>query len=188
MLYLVGDSFVNQNAKEQMNKKSTWFAESLVSQKANDLAGIIYSILVKLNYDNPSLREKFATNALAIATRVKDPIHIMARANDLKEIYKITAKGSDKHIKVLYQEKRALNDIINNYDKLKQEHRTVSRDLSPIDGYKKKLGAIKFEIGSLLLNKEPILAKNELEGAREIYSQFGEGSYTEKIDKLLNKH
>ena len=121
-LHTIGEAFVAQNAKEQMNKKSKWLAETLVSLKQENLAGMIYSFIVKWNYDNPNLRELFATNALAIATRLKDCIHIMARANDLKEIYKLTARGSDKHIKVLYQEKRALSDIINNYENLKAKH------------------------------------------------------------------
>lgn len=186
-LHELADSFINQNAQEQMNKKSAWLAESLVALKADDLAGIVYSFLVKLNYGSPKLREKFAINALAIATRQKDSIHIMARANDLKELYKLTAKGSDKHIKVLYQEKRALQDIIKNYDKLKSERKTIAKDLVPIEGYQKKLAAIKFELGELLMRRDPVLAKVELQESKEIYSQFGAGSYTEKAELLLKK-
>ena len=88
-LKTLGDSFEHLDAKEQMNKKSKWFAETLVALKSNDLAGIIYSYLVKLNYSNVKIREDFATRALAIAKRTNDPVHIMARANDLKEVYKI---------------------------------------------------------------------------------------------------
>ena len=35
----------------------------------------------------------------------------MARSYDLKEIYKQTEYGSEKHLKALYGEKRALKDI-----------------------------------------------------------------------------
>lgn len=182
----LGACLVNQNSIDLMNKKSSNFAETLVSHKANELAGIIYSFLIKLNYDNFGLREKFATNALAIAKRQKDSIHIMARANDLKELYKITARGSEKHIKILYDEKRALNDIITNYDRIKAERRTVG-DLVPIDGYKTKLAAIKVEIGELLLRKDPKLAKKELMEAKEMYATYGEGKNTQKIELMLEE-
>lgn len=182
----LGACLVNQNSIDLMNKKSSNFAETLVSHKANELAGIIYSFLIKLNYDNFGLREKFATNALAIAKRQKDSIHIMARANDLKELYKITARGSVKHIKILYDEKRALNDIITNYDRIKAERRTAG-DLVPIDGYKTKLAAIKVEIGELLLRTNPTLAKKELMEAKEMYATYGEGKNTQKIELMLEE-
>lgn len=185
VLYLLGDSFESTGNRTQMNNKSKWFAEKLVSLKSNDLAGIVYSLLIKLNYDSPKLREEFATRALANAVRIKDPIHIMARANDLKEVYKITAHGSDKHLKVLYQEKRALNDIINNYDKLQKSHTTISRDLKPLEGYQLKLAAIKVEIAELLLKKDPTLAKKELLESQEMYTILGGGKNFEKINQLL---
>lgn len=184
----LGDSFVRQDAKEQMNKKSKWFAETLVALKSNDLAGIVYSYLVKLNYGSPKLREEFATRALAIAKRTNDPIHIMARANDLKEVYKITAHGTEKHLRVLYQEKRALNDIISNYDIYKSnKSRSISREMRPIDGYLQKLADIKIEIAEMLLKKNPELAQKELIEAKNIYSKFGEGKNTQKIEHLLSK-
>lgn len=186
-LYCIGDSFQAAGDTFGFNKKASWLAETLVGLKSNDLAGVVYSLLVKLNYGNPKLREKYATNALAIAVRTKDPVHIMARANDLKEIYKLTERGSDKHLKVMYQEKRALNEIVTNYDKIALEHNTITRELGSKDGYQAKLAAIKVEIGDLLKYKDPVLAKKELIEAREMYSVLGEGRNTEKIKQILEK-
>ena len=55
------------------------------------------------------------------------------------------------------------------------------------EGYQQKLGAIKFEIGELLLKRDPVLAKKELEEAKEIFSNFGDGKYSQKIEILLQK-
>ena len=59
------------------------------------------------------LIEEFATNALKIAKRLNDPVGIMARANDLREVYKVFPPKNDKFMSILYDEKHALNKISN---------------------------------------------------------------------------
>ena len=41
--------------------------------------------MIRLNPKHTTVVEQVATNALAIAKRLNDPVHIMARANDLKK-------------------------------------------------------------------------------------------------------
>ena len=148
-----GDRFEKENTPEIMNKKSIKLAQNLVSLKKEDLAGIIYSFLVKFNKDNYEKKEECAINALAIAIRLKDPIHIMARANDLKEIYKVTAKGSKKHLKTIYEEKRAIKKNIDDYERLKTNNRNIVRGLKSKENYQQMLAAIKIEIAELIMNE-----------------------------------
>ena len=98
----IGDIFVKENKKDWMNSLTKKLAETLVSLKNHQLAGRVYSYLIKFNKGNRELVEEYATNALIIAKRLHDPVHTMARANDLKEIYKYTQPNSDKHLSVLY--------------------------------------------------------------------------------------
>lgn len=184
-LRTIGESFRGQNQENLMNKGAKRLAETLVSLKQGQLAGMVYSFLIKYNKGNTKVIEEFATNALAIAKRVDDPIHVMARANDLKEIYKIRAPRSEKHIKVLYEEKRALVRIINDYDALNK--RVSRRDMKPKEGYTEKLAAVKMEIGQVLFEKDNKLARKELQEALEMYKILGEGKNSEKIQKLLSK-
>lgn len=184
-LYELGDRFESQSQKALLNKKANNLAETLVSLKNNDLAGVIYSFLIKFNQGNPLAIEEFSTKALAIAVRLNDPIHIMARAHNLKEFYKIVAPQSEKFLKVLYQEKRALNTIVNNYDKVKSNQKTILREMKSLENYKQTLAAVKLEIAEVLLNKDKNLARKELVEALELYQQFGFGKNTEKIQKLL---
>ena len=184
-LHVIGENFSTPEQKTLLTKGAKKLAESLVSLKNGNLAGIVYSFLIKVNKGNNKVVEELATNALAIAKRVDDPIHVMARANDLKEIYKYSAPRSEKHVKVLYEEKRALVRIVNDYDKLSQ--RQSRRGMKPKDGYMAKLAAVKMEIGQILFEKDNKLARKELEESLEMYKVLGEGKNSEKIQKLLEK-
>ena len=134
----IGDCFVDNEQKEVMNKCSKNLAETLVSQKSLELAGRVYSFLIKFNKGNKKYVEEFATNALIIAKRLHDPVHIMARANDLKEIYKYTQLGSDKHMRVLFDEKKALNTIIKDYEGAKKRYVSLYTEMKPVERYEEK--------------------------------------------------
>ena len=88
-LMSIGDVFEKQGKKPVMNKMAQRLAETLVNIGDSNLSGIIYSFLIKFNKDNAKIAEQIALNALAIANRQKDSIHIMARSYDLKEMHRI---------------------------------------------------------------------------------------------------
>ena len=183
-LKAIGDVFVNQNQIEVMNKGSRTLAERLVAMNNLQFAGRVYSFLIKLNKGNDKAVEEYATNALAIAKRLHDPIHIMARTNDLKEIYK--KSPNDKYLSLLFEEKRALNLIIKDYARVKQQFETSRTKMKPVENYEAKLAAIKLEIAEICLSKgDKHSAKNELREALAIYQKLGTGPNSEKIEKLL---
>lgn len=185
-LNVLGINFEKQNQKSVLNKAGKKLAETIVSLGDNNLAGIVYSFLIKFNEGNSKLVEEFATNALAIAKRQHDPVHIMARANDLKEIYKVTAPASDKYLNVLYTEKRALNDIVSNYDNVQNRHNTVARKMKPREVYEVKLASVKYDIGKFLVEKDPNLARKELSESMQIIEKHGVGPVYEKAKNLLD--
>ena len=181
-----GDKFIAQEQKQVMNRKSKWLAETLVGLKNLNLAGRVYSYLIKFNKGNNKMIEEFAQNGLIIAKRLSDPLHIMARANDLKEIYKYTKPASDKHLRVLYDEKRALSDIVKDYEGARKRNVATTRDLRPVDSYEEKLAAIKVEIAEVLIKREDFTnAKIELKEALAMYEKIGEGPNSEKIRNIL---
>lgn len=183
----VSKAFEQQNNKADFNRIMSRFAEFLVSKDNKSLAGIVYSLLIKLNQNNPKILEELATKALKIAKQQHDPVHTMARANDLKRIYKITQPESDKHIKILYDIKRSLTDICTNYDKAKSRYKSVRAKLKPVEQYEIMLGSIKLEIGKALLNKDKKLAIEELQSAYEIFSRYKHSDKLEIIEKTLAK-
>lgn len=186
-LTVLGINFEKQNQKPVLNKAAKKLAETIVSLGDNNLAGIVYSFLIKFNEGNAKLVEELATNALAIAKRQHDPVHIMARANDLKEIYKVVSPKSDKLLDVLYTEKRALKDIVTNYDNVQKRHNTITKKMKPVGVYEVKLASVKYDIGKLLVDKDPNLAKSELQESMEIYEKYGVGPVYENAKSLLEK-
>ncbi len=186
-LHEIKDVFELQGEKQVFNKKAKRLAETLVSTKNNNLAGIVYSILIKLNQDDMRAVETFATNAFIIAKRLHDPIHIMARANDLKQIYKVTAPNKEKLVNVLYEEKRALSDICKNYDTIKNRYKTLSRELQPKEAYMGMLNGIRVEIAQALKDSDPKLARQELLKAQEYFGNIDSGKYSKKIALLLKE-
>lgn len=184
-LHDVGAIFEQQNQIPTLNRLWSRLAEFLVSCGENSLAGITYSFLIKINRNNIQIVEELATKALAIAKRQHDPVHTMARANDLKRIYKITEPGSDKHIKILYEIKRALSGICKNYESTQKRYMSVSTKMKPRKQYEIMLANIKTEIGEIIRFKDPKLAEEELQSAREMFIKLGYTDKVEKINKLL---
>lgn len=184
-LHDIGDAFVTRNEIESLNKHGRRFAETLVSLGDCNLAGIVYSLIIRLNPKHTTVVEQVATNALAIAKRFNDPVHIMARANDLKEIYKISQHGSKKHLQILQTEKRALTDICTNYEGVQKRYRSLKREMRPVESYELKLAAIKFEIAEILQKTNKNAAIEELNSAAQILENHGNGNLTNKITNLL---
>ena len=185
-----GDQFVGANKLPKFNKMAQKLAENLVGLNNDRLAGIIYSTLIKLNRGaDAKFVEDIATKALAIARRKHDIVHIAARANDLKEIYKLSEYGSDRHLKVLKEEKRALNDICSNYKSAKKRFETITRQMRPVEKYQEMLAAIRLEIAEVLIKRgeELPLAKDELLAAKAFYDNYPEGHNAKKITAILKK-
>ena len=165
--------------RDAMNKKSKKFAEALVGLKKDNLAGIVYSFLIKINHGNSRLVEDFATNALKIAIRTKDSFHIMARANDLREIYQVVPPETERFIKILYDEKHALNDIIKNYDKFQNEY----KNLKPKENYQILLADVNFDIGKR--HKDKNISKEAFLDAKSIYESFGLDEKAKRVEMYI---
>ncbi len=183
----IGDAFVAKNRLQEMNKKSNGLAEFLVSKGYNNLAGTVYSFLIKLNANNPEEVEKLATKGLAIAKRYNDPVHIMARANDLRKIYSQTDPNSEKLLKILYIEKRALVSICKNYESSKNRYKTMEREMKPLENYEILLGKVKLQIAQFLKDKNKPQALDELTGAIEILNKYEMKNLLESAEKVLTE-
>lgn len=183
----IGDSFEYQGQKYLMNSKGGDFAESLVCQNRFDLASILYGILIKSNSNNPALLEHFAQRGLAAAKKSKDPIHIMARADDLNNLYRMTEYGSKKHLKALSEEKCALLEFVKHYQKAVQSYKTITRKPLNLDHYEFMLCGIRMEIAKITMDSNPFIAINELEAAQKLMQKHGDGTLTRRIEMLLDE-
>lgn len=181
------NKFIENNKLDKINKSSVKLAEKLVGLGDGRLAAIIYSLLIKANSNNVQLVEHFATSALAIAKRINDPVHIMARCEDLRKIYSTNCPPSEKLLRILYEEKRALNFITKNYEGAQNRFQTISKQMKPIENYKIMQAGIQIEIAKILKNTNKTDAIIELESAYSLLSNIGQGKYTKEIKKLLRE-
>lgn len=178
----LGDRFEECSQREVMNKNSKRLAETLVSLGNGKLAGVIYSFLIKLNHNKPSQVEQLAYNGLAIAKRFNDPVHIMARCEDLNKIYSIIEPQGQKRLRLLYDEKRALSTICKNYDKAQERFMSITRKMKPLDTYQRLLCHVKIRIARAEKRTNPNQAIYELETAKEIANKLK----SEKLLKIIN--
>ena len=183
----ISEGFQRQNNLKRFNDSAQQLAETLVGLGKGNLAGIIYSILIKLNSQNSTIMEQLATNALAIAKRFHDPVHTMARAENLVRIYEKREFGSHKHLDLLYTEKRALVDICKDYKKSKRRFQSISSRMKPIENYERMLAGVKIKIAEIIMHKEPKAAIEELQGAKSLIEKQGSGPHLVKINNLISK-
>ena len=183
----LGDEFVSENKPESMNKNAQRLAETLVNLKDYKLAGRIYSYLIKFNIGDKKAVEEYATNALILAKRLHDPVHIMARADDLKRVYRYSGADQDKLLKVLFDQKRALSSIVKDYAGVQKRYASIYTKMKPVENYELMLATVKIEIAEVLIKQKDInAARVELNEALAIYEKFGHGHNTERIQQLLN--
>lgn len=182
-LYKIGDMFEKQRKIPQMNNDAKRLAETLVSLNENNLSGIVYSFLIKFNQDNSKLIEQLAVKALAIAKRLKDPVHIVARILDIIKSCDRTQPQS--FLKLLYEEKRALASIIKNYDNASKKYNSVSRQIKPKENYESMLVNVKIRIARTLKDKEPKIALIELKEALDMAVKLKNNEKIEIIEKFI---
>lgn len=166
-------------------------ADKMVDAKQDNLAGIIYSFLIKFNNDNnPILLKQLIPKALEIAKIQKDSIHVAARAGELCQIYKTYDIHGANYLSCLALRKKALNDICSNYDTVGKRFRTISRQINEKDTYLELLIKTKYDIANELIVTNKQDAKNELLSAfkdlnklSDYYKKTKERGYS-----MLKKH
>lgn len=181
------NKYTDSNEINKMNKNFVKLAEKLINFGKDNLAGMIYSFLIKANSNNPDLVERFAINGLAIAKRFNDPVHIMARCENLRRIYSVSEPQSEKMLKVLYEEKRALNDISKNYQGAQNRFQSVTSEMKPLENYQIMLSAIKIQIAKIIKKSKPDEAIKELKEAKELLGKDKNGELIQEVEKLLSE-
>lgn len=187
MLTSIGDKFERNSQRELMNNNSKRLAEQLVSFGNGTLAGIIYSFLIKLNYRKTDVLEQLAYNALAVAKRFHDPVHIMARCEDLNKVLVQKDSKSPQRLKILFEEKRALSDICKNYEKMENRYKTITRKLKPVDVYENMLCNVKIRIAKYLRDSNKNQALQELNEAHKIAEKIGKTDTIKAITRITNE-
>lgn len=162
-------------------------ASKMIEEKNIDFAGIILSSLCKLTQYFPEQLEYFALKGLQVARLNKDPVHIMARLNDLRKIYYRRPDKLYEYLQVLYQQEKCLKTLTQNYEHSKDAFQTLSRRIAPKRDYDLMLAHVQTEIGKITKRKKPFNAQTMLISARATFEARGYKQNVEYIDMLLNE-
>ena len=174
------------NALESFLEKASKLAVGLETRGMTDLAGIIYSGLVKIPTLPLEIREDIILKGLENAKNNEDNVHVLARIVDLKYLYKV-GKSKKKYIKTLFAEEKILKSIVNEYEKNKLAYRNLARDMSPIEKYNFLLATSKVDLGKALLRTNPEMAYAKLEEAQRIFLKQKKIKEAEFVSNLIQQ-
>lgn len=159
-LHTIGDQCNTAQLKTLLNRTFINIAESMTQAKQDNIAGIIYSYLLKTNTNDFQLIETVGVKALKIAQKQKDSVHIASRANELANIYKY--KDQDKYLQYLTIKRDAMRDVCTNYETAGDRYRTVSRVYKTKDAYVLTLIRTEIDIAKVFMDTKPEVARHEL--------------------------
>ncbi len=177
--------YLIEKQKDLFCSEADRFADKLIEYENNDFAGIIMSALCKLTQFFPEKQEPFAIKGYEIAKANGDPIHMMARLNDLRKIYYRRPEKLYQYIQVLYKQEKCLKELTRNYDNAVNSYQSVTRQAAKQRDYEQMLAHVQTEIGKITKRKHPHDAKSKLLSAREIFEQRGNTKNVEYINMLL---
>ena len=174
------------NALESFMENTSKLLVGLENRGLTDIAGIIYSGLVKIPTLSYEIKEDIILKGLKNAKNNGDSVHVLARIVDLKYLYK-NCKAKKKFIKTLFEEEKILKTIVDEYEKNKSAYRTVARSMSPIEKYNFKLATSKVDLGKALLRTNPEMAYAKLEEAQRIFLKQKKNKEADFVSDLIQQ-
>lgn len=184
---LIQKKYLKSNERDAFLRESEIFADKMLDKNQYDFAGILLSSLCKLTRYNPDELESFAYRGLELAKVNNDPIHAMARLNDLRQIYFRVYDKFPQYLKILFEQEKCLKQILNDYDGAQESFRSVVKKPASKQDYEMMLAHVQTDIGKVTKRKNPIFAQEMLLQAREFFERKGIERHVKYIDMLLGE-
>ncbi len=167
-------------------EKLSELAKKFLDMGKLDFAGIICSMISKFRQLPFEIREKYVLQAIDVAERQDDKIHVVARLEDLHREY---AERDDvsKLLKILTKEENALKDIIEDFDGARKKFRTLIYQNDNVENYEDLLATIQVDIAKIVMRRKPKKASQKLNSAKEIFKKLGDSKSYEFAEKMLER-
>jgi len=166
--------------------ESDRLASDFIQSENLDYAGIIYSTVCKILMNCPCKLEYFAQMGYKVAEAKGDYVHMMARLNDLRKIYKDRPDKRFKYLQILYKQENCLKELTRRYDTAVKTYSSVQRKPAPKSDYEIMLAYVQTEIGKFTKFKHPHDALVKLSNARKIFNCYGFDKHVKYIDLLIS--
>lgn len=183
-LYGIGEKCKTPERETVLNDYLISLADNMMNLKQDNLAGIIYSFLIKFNKDNPVKLKQILPKALDCAKMHDDSVHIAARCEDLSKIYQCYEIHGENYLSCLKARKNALKRICQDYESVKGNYRTISRQPNSRDKYVELLIRTKIDIADELTYLG--LKQNSQNELISAYKWFDKFSDEYKVQKEKN--
>lgn len=175
-LYDIGEKSKTPEREPILNNCLISLAEKMMNLKQDNLAGVVYSFLIKFNKDNPIQLKQILPKALECAEKHNDSVHVAARCDDINKIYQYYEIHGQNYLDCLNLRKQSLEKICSDYDSVKNKYRTISRKLNSRDKYVDLLIRTKVDIANELgLLNQKSDARKELLSAYKDFDKFSDG-------------
>ncbi len=184
---LIQKKYLKSSERDAFLRESETLADTMVNREQYDFAGILLSKLCKLTRYIPEELEPFAYRGLEVAKRNNDPIHAMARLNDLRQVYFRVYDKFPQYIKVLFEQEKCLKNILGDYSRATESFRCLARKPAQKREYELMLAHVQTDIGKVTKRKSPVSAKEKLLEARDFFGKNGYSQHVEYIDMLLSE-
>ena len=161
------------HAEDTFSREADMLADELFDLNKYDFVSIIMSTLCKINRYRMDALEFFARKGLSIAEIQGDYVHMVARLNDLRNIYFNNPAYKNEYIHVLRKEENYLKIITQSYDNAKKSFCTCGHKMAPIKTYELMLAQIQADLAKYIKNSNPQEAKKKLTSALRLFNKHG---------------
>ena len=155
------------------SREADMLADELFDMGNFDFVSIIMSTLCKTNKYRSDALEFFAKKGLSIAEIKGDYVHMVARLNDLRNIYFNNPEFKNEYIHVLRKEEKYLTIITQSYENAQKSFGTCGHKMAPLETYELMLAQIQADLAKYIKNCDPQEAKKKLTSALRLFNKYG---------------
>ena len=174
------------NQLDVAGERLSQLAKKFFEMGRMDFAGIICSLVSKLQQLPFEAREQYIIQAINIAEQQNDKIHVVARLEDLCKAY-VERGDISKLLKVLIKKENALKEVIADFDTAKKNFRTLVYKNENIENYEDILATTQVDIAKIIMRKKPKKAVQKLQKAIEYFEKIGDTERSDFANDMLKR-
>lgn len=162
-------------------------AQTLFANGKMGLATIVCSRLIKFPNITLEQKEKYIKTGLEFSEMQGDKMHVLARLEDLHQLYDEKGCDTQKVLKVMIKEERVLKDIVADFDGAVENFKTPYSKEKDVKNYEDLLATLQVDIAKILERRKPKKAEQRLRDAMQTFKKLGDEEIYRFADKIMTR-
>ena len=162
-------------------------AQTLFANGKMGLATIVCSRLIKFPNITFEQKEKYIKTGLEFSEMQGDKMHVLARLEDLHQLYDEKGCDTQKVLKVMIKEERVLKDIVADFDCAVENFKTPYSKEKNVKNYEDLLATLQVDIAKILERRKPKKAEQRLRDAMQTFKKLGDEERYRFADKIMTR-